>query len=265
LFSVSLDECDDDDSSDEPLGLDDGGDAPEKDESLWPHCRPAKNHPRGALLTSGPINTVKFGMRLRRSRIDAELAIEDACELLELSEEQYKTFERGYAIPNLGLIVKMADTFSVQIDYLLGRLNDGLAEPEEARFGVQMHSFRKAFEAITKGYANAAAEHYISCNSTQAQVAEDAARLISRIAELQAAYGRMKELNPSFDDEVRGAPRVEAAINALDIEASGLQLCVEQVERAKRFAMIQDGTYIEPQGVRCRSRRKQAAGPELET
>lgn len=250
--SVHLDSDDSDDSS-QTISIDEGAHCNKKRKDLSNISQKQRN----LIASSGPINAIEFGKRLKWARETSDIEVGDVCVQLQINWETLRAFEAGCALPDLGLIVKIADVLRVQIDYLLGRIEDGLAEHKEAGINVFAHAVKKSLEASVRDFSNAAADHFIAINSMKAQMTDDAARLVARITELQAAYARMKELNPTFDEEIQGGSRVEAAIKALDIEASWLQIYSEQAARAKRLmmAMSADAEGAETKKQRIKVRR----------
>jgi len=68
----------------------------------------------------------KFGKRLKRLREDRELTLQELVDKLKLTFDITVTFgslgnyERGYRIPKLLLLNKLADFFGVTTDYLMG-------------------------------------------------------------------------------------------------------------------------------------------------
>jgi transcriptional regulator with XRE-family HTH domain len=65
-----------------------------------------------------------FGKRLRELRLEKDKSQKDIATLLGLSDRSIGYYESGDRQPDNDTLSKLADYFSVSIDYLLGRTND---------------------------------------------------------------------------------------------------------------------------------------------
>jgi len=61
--------------------------------------------------------------RLRGNRTQ-----EDIANLIGVSRSRYSHYENGRSEPDLAMLEKLADSYQVSIDYLLGRVNSSKAE-----------------------------------------------------------------------------------------------------------------------------------------
>ena len=62
-----------------------------------------------------------FGKRLKELRIEANLSREKLANALSVSVRQISYWETGQRQCDFNTLIKIADFFSVSIDYLLGR------------------------------------------------------------------------------------------------------------------------------------------------
>ncbi len=62
-----------------------------------------------------------FGKRLKELRIEANLSREKLANALSVSVRQISYWETGQRQCDFNMLIKIADFFSVSIDYLLGR------------------------------------------------------------------------------------------------------------------------------------------------
>lgn len=62
-----------------------------------------------------------FGKRLRSSRMSRGFTQQKISDLLDISLRSYQKYEQGTRCPSFELLVSIADTLDVSIDYLLGR------------------------------------------------------------------------------------------------------------------------------------------------
>lgn len=66
-------------------------------------------------------NKISFAMRLKKLREQKKLNQTELANLLEVSNGSISKWERGDRQPDYETLEKIADTFNVTIDYLLGR------------------------------------------------------------------------------------------------------------------------------------------------
>ena len=62
-----------------------------------------------------------FGKRLRAARIARKYTQQSMADILTISLNSYQKYEQGERNPSFDILVKIADTFNVSIDWLLGR------------------------------------------------------------------------------------------------------------------------------------------------
>ena len=62
-----------------------------------------------------------FGIRLKELRTDANMSREKLADALAVSVRQISYWETGQRQCDFNMLIKIADFFSVSIDYLLGR------------------------------------------------------------------------------------------------------------------------------------------------
>ncbi len=62
-----------------------------------------------------------FKERLKQLREEHKFTQQDLAEHLHISIRQYRRYEKGDYEPNLETLIKLADYFSVSLDYLVGR------------------------------------------------------------------------------------------------------------------------------------------------
>ena len=65
-----------------------------------------------------------FSERLSRSRQDKGLSQSDVAKKLNITRQAYNHYETGQRQPSQVVLVKLADLYSVSVDYLLGRSDD---------------------------------------------------------------------------------------------------------------------------------------------
>jgi transcriptional regulator with XRE-family HTH domain len=210
------------------------------------------------------------GERLRAARVAAgKSGQEVATALGHKSPTQVSLAETGEGrIPPLLSLIKYARLYGVSIDYFAGLLDDPTVSP------VALHgeTIKRNLAAIYGGAIGHCAEVMAQALDTplvEHQVAdfETAKRIVERAEELKTAHCRFKVLNPAYDDEMRGAARLDAAIESLShqiaVLARSLKLQQDRVEQARKALKQLHEAEDVPAGVRTRREAlKQAARQE---
>lgn len=62
-----------------------------------------------------------FNIRLRETRIKRNFTQQRLADTLDIALRSYQCYETGTRSPRFDLLVRLADTLDVSIDYLLGR------------------------------------------------------------------------------------------------------------------------------------------------
>ena len=62
--------------------------------------------------------------RIRALREDRDLTLREMGELLSCSQRVYSNYERGDVDIPTSVLIRLADFYSVSVDYLLGRTNN---------------------------------------------------------------------------------------------------------------------------------------------
>ena len=63
----------------------------------------------------------KFNEILKDLRKKANLKQEDVAQYLNVTQQAYSRYEKGFNEPDYANLIKLADLFKVSVDYLLGR------------------------------------------------------------------------------------------------------------------------------------------------
>lgn len=201
------------------------------------------------------------------SRLAAGMELADVEAETGIPEESLARMEgqkHGGSIPRLDVLAALADLYCVSIDYLAGRINTPDADPVETNQGAIMRSVSASVTGL-QACIEQVAMHAIQ----QQQEARRSARQIAQgIEELISAYRRVKELNPQWDEEIRGAARLEKAIVSLDEESTSLRVLALETENAERHAGIEIVLASKPKttlhDLPLWLRAPRAAAPEFE-
>lgn len=124
--------------------------------------------------------------------------------------------EKGERRPTIGQMIEYAQLYGVSVSYLVGEFNSPLHMPVTLHRNTVERNLVEIYGPIVGQVAETMAKA-LDTPVAEYQIADikTAKRILERSEELRAAYKRMKELNPDFEEETRGSARVEAAIDAM--------------------------------------------------
>lgn len=64
-----------------------------------------------------------LGDRLKELRKNKNISQKDICEYLDIQQNTYSGYENNKHIPDLNILIKIADYYKVSLDYLTDRYN----------------------------------------------------------------------------------------------------------------------------------------------
>ena len=70
------------------------------------------------------MNQEKIGRFLKQLRMEKQLTQEKLSETLGVSRRTVSRWETGNNLPDLSILVELADFYDVSVDYILGRTNN---------------------------------------------------------------------------------------------------------------------------------------------
>lgn len=65
-----------------------------------------------------------LGDRLYIARLESGLTLEKIAEILDISYQAYRKFEKNICYPKVETLMKIAEMYNLSIDYLLGYTNN---------------------------------------------------------------------------------------------------------------------------------------------
>lgn len=150
-----------------------------------------------------------IGKRLAASRRAAGLSqAQAAVALRHKGITQVSLAEDGQRMPPLLDLVKYADLYCVPVDFLLGRINDPIAEAGEHSQGLMVRTVAHSITSVFDKFAAAVSGHVSVSLMGQRGDRRDLVEIIAYAEELEVAMARLRGLNPSFDEELRGSARI---------------------------------------------------------
>lgn len=163
-----------------------------------------------------------MGMRLRAARRAARRSEEDAAAAIgHKGLTQISLAESGERIMPLQSLLKLADFYGVSVDYLLGRLDDPSAEAIELNSAMLAGSVSMGMEQCLKRFTEALGHNARAALMHRRMDSEQLRNAASITRDLVNAMERFKQLNPQFEEDMRGGDRVCNTLDRLrDLMAS---------------------------------------------
>ncbi len=185
-----------------------------------------------------------LGKRLRASRRAARMTEMDAARILNHKEAtQLSLWESGDRLPPLAALIKLAKAYSVSLDYLVGLHDDPIADPMESNQGVIVNALSSSMSGCFEKFTLAVAEHAAITLSGFGADRRQLREMCVSAAEVDSALKRVKELNPEFEEDMKGSARLDTLINGMvqkgrDFERrlSSERLSLEVIDKEIRVA-----------------------------
>lgn len=126
---------------------------------------------------------------LRRFRQDAGLKQEDVAVGIGIMRQAYQPYETGKVTPSASMIIKIATTFNVSADYLLGLSDEPRPKKYDEREVAEAFALRDVFSAMLKR----------AIVDVSKPKAEPNAATLTAISEVECGEGLSREFT-SVDD-----------------------------------------------------------------
>ncbi len=148
-------------------------------------------------------------------------------------------------MPPLLDLMKYADAYCVPLDWIVGRMNDPIAEAQEHKNALMARAVANGLGAMFSKFTSAMSEHAAIVLSGQRRDRQDLQTAIDAAEEVKAALKKVKQLNPDEYEELRGGATLEAAINKLTTISQRLDARIaherQQLAMIDRALDIQSG------------------------
>ena len=156
------------------------------------------------------------GRRLKAARKATGLSESAAAQKIgHKGVTQISLAESGERLPTLSTIVELCNLYCVPVDYVVGRIDDPIAEVDEIREGLITLAVAKSTKELFSLFAKSVAQQAAVTIAGYRKDRYDLLELVQLANEAKAALARIKELNPEYDDEVRGASKLEAVLTRM--------------------------------------------------
>lgn len=81
-------------------------------------------------MGGGEAGHVNLSVNLKRLRMEAGMSQKELSEQIGCTQSALSHWEKGVRVPTLDFVIKIADTFEVQLDQLVGRDSPPVKEPK---------------------------------------------------------------------------------------------------------------------------------------
>jgi transcriptional regulator with XRE-family HTH domain len=178
-----------------------------------------------------------IGTRLRAARRGAGFSqIEAAHQIGHKGVTQVSLAEDGKRIPPLIDLIKLANLYCVPLDFLVGRIDDPIAEAEEQSNGLVVRAVSNSISNCISTFTKAVSEHVGVVLSGQREDRLDLQAAVRLSDQLNIAIERLKEINPEYQD-LKGGTKLESIINDLIVLSDRYKQRIKREESQR--AMIE--------------------------
>lgn len=190
-----------------------------------------------------------LGARLRAARKAALLTEMDACRIVDQAgQTQVSLWENGQRMPTIQAVIKLAKAYAVPLDWLFGITDDPIADPLETNQGVIVsaitRSMQGSFSTLCAAISQQAAVTIEGYSADRRELREMCVMAVEALTALR----RMSELNPAFEEDMRGSASLSRVLHQMAakgdefgrrIESERLQ--IEVIDREIKYTDMQQG------------------------
>lgn len=156
------------------------------------------------------------GRRLKASRRAAGVTEAKAAEAIgHKGLTQLSLAESGERLLPLHSLVTLCDLYCVPIDFVLGRIDDPIAEADEHNQGLITRMVSRSIHDCFERFANAVAEQAAVAINGHREDRLDLIMVFKAAQRAKEAFDRFKVLNPEFEEDCKGSAKVDTAIMEL--------------------------------------------------
>lgn len=163
-------------------------------------------HP-AAILRDQVSDAVAFGLRMREARRTADMDLAEGATALGFDDEQaLDAIERGQAVPSLRTAIVAAQVFGTTTDYLCGLTDDSDGDRDRTT-AIQRH-IEARITADIQRLTRVTVDTNVALIRAMHPTAAEGRRLARLVIEAGQAVAKLRALNPTFDEDVRGGASV---------------------------------------------------------
>lgn len=160
--------------------------------------------------------TRTIGKRLKAARRAARITESEAAVAIGHSTiTQISLAEKGERILTLQTLIVLADLYSVPLDFIVGRTDDPIADPAETNHAVIVRAIAGSVKDCFEKFSQAVAEHSAIMMSGHRQERIDLKAACDAAVEVKNAWERVKQLNPEFEEDLKGGSNLEKSVSRI--------------------------------------------------
>lgn len=162
-------------------------------------------------------------------------AVEAASRLGYKNSTQLSQIESGERkVPDdWKFLLNMSRVYSVSVDYLMG------ISPHPERDPVAAESFAifRGFEQLVQSQVTAMTEAFMRYGKDREAARVDLQTVLAAAQGVTRALGRVRELNPQFDEDMRGSSTLLAAVERLEAASIPVQETINRRELVEQHCL----------------------------
>lgn len=188
-----------------------------------------------------------IGRRLRAARIASRLSEQEVADALGYKgATQVCLTEKGEGrIPPIIMANRYCDLYGISLDFMAGRIDDPISDPVETNQGAIKRAVINSIECSVQQFVDAVSSLTVASVSEHMADRGELRQIVERIGEVSAAYQRVKELNPMYEEDIKGSFRLESAIEALAASVSGIAQRMDSQQRLREI--VATGISLDPE------------------
>lgn len=160
---------------------------------------------------------------------------------------QISLWENGERQPKLIDLIRLARLYASPLDFLCGLSDDPIADSAENNQGFLVNTISASIHSHYAEFLAKMSHATAVAVESNGRDRIDLRTIGQEMKALKASYARMKELNPDFDDEIRGGSKVEASIAKIGAIIEGaferIEREIRQCEAIEREIKIADAEF----------------------
>jgi len=174
--------------------------------------------------------------RALASRRAAGLTSEQAANMIgHKNSTQLSLIESADRLPSLSTIISLARVYCVPIDFLTGITNDPIAEPLETNQGVIANAVAHSIAGCLSSFQERVSQYTAMAVMNHSRDRIELLDLCAAAGRAVEAQLRIRELNPSYDEDIRAGSKLDSELNRITNMVSIIEARMKHEEIAKEY------------------------------
>jgi transcriptional regulator with XRE-family HTH domain len=183
------------------------------------------------------LNCQEVGKRLRMCRMSCEMSQAEAAKHLgHENATQISLWEGGDRMPTLSDLISLAMLYKTPTDFIIGLINDPVADPRENRFALGAKAVSDTIKSNFLKFCDMVGEATAMTLDQRDEDRKDVKAIADMAVEAKRLLKRVIELNPEFEEDWRGSSNLKTVIE--QIIGRGEEAQRRITEEQRRFEVI---------------------------